>query len=627
MGNRQYEQFKLYVGTHDNTTAKNLLSTLSLVHHDMMISGDMIIEALSKRQACLRLRGMLREHLESYHFSESSISTYTSRLNQLCDLYLQWVALKQEKRKLTLGRKIMHHAMKYWPNCSKGEVQQQISTLANIPVGTLKRWYSHGGVPRMIHAAGLLKLERLFDVAQGTFVQPDSQKVSKAPTYSTQLRKKPPLYCVLTAHVRAQLVTLCAFKINLISPPISAASFELSRREALPLVGAGRWTSTPDGVNNSALTFTRSIERYFRWIVEKQHVPAEQLDLSLLNCVEMLEGYVHHCYESEKFSTLLTLLTPLYGLCEPHTGFLTRFHACKVSWEMLSEEQTESFHELVQWQGQATYLHQQVGAWIRDIKHQKKQKHQIMNNHGRRNIHWLLDNVDTDISLCMEDMRCLINGLVSESDGCNNAANKLLILQISCWLMLSIKVPLRISNWCAMQWLERPPVNKSVQVPSLWRSAAAYHVKVPRSWLKNRRSDEVVMIEATITDHSTIELLDRLGQLRSQLRWPRSSGALFVQCRDSQCQSKGSPYKRTAFAKVIQCWTGKVASKLWPERGGVHGINPHALRHFMATYVLSKTGDYGLAATKLMDSVAVVIKVYGKNDHESNQEKLSKLGL
>ena len=54
------------------------------------------------------------------------------------------------------------------------------------------------------------------------------------------------------------------------------------------------------------------------------------------------------------------------------------------------------------------------------------------------------------------------------------------------------------------------------------------------------------------------------------------------------------------------------------------GINPHAMRHLMATLFLRYNNDnYSVLATLLMDDLATVMGVYAKRSDHANHEKIS----
>jgi len=262
-------------------------------------------------------------------------------------------------------------------------------------------------------------------------------------------------------------------------------------------------------------------------------------------------------------------------------------------------------------------------AWLKDIRHLHREDTLDDPGHGRRNIGWLLDRPEASLEQSVDDLRTLVDDLAARA-GRSEGAQALALLQVAVWLTLSLETPLRVSNWCAVQWRTKAPAGAE-KAPCLWWDghAQAYQLRVPRSWLKNRRGREIETIAAQYRHPQAVDLLNRLAALRDELGW--CQGYLFVQTRDSGSRSAGEPYTRTGLGNAIQTWTGRLARQRWPERDVGDGINPHALRHFLATYVLEKTGDFRLAATALMDSVAVVMNVYGKNDHAANQRRLSEL--
>jgi hypothetical protein len=616
--------------------SKNLLTTLTLIRHERIFTDSELGRLLShcNPTQLKEAQAKLARYAHRFGYAKSSIPTYRSRLKKLVEFYHKHIESVAPAKTETIGHQILWHVRQSMPQSTQRDILDWTNKHSQIPVATLKRWITSDSQPSSQHFAGLTELARTLNLEDNYFTERHSatylamravvQATKQAEARQEQPQSLPKLPEFPDA-IQQQLSALLVFKTKARAPVIHQASFTLKRRDAPALVGGGRWTSTPDGVTSSANNFTQALDRYFRWVLANQPITVAQLDLSLLCTVELLEMYVDASLEYELYGTLLAFLAPLSGLCDPDSGYLVRYHAPKKTIELASGHVTEAFDKLSDWQDQARYLSQQVKSWIKDARHLHREGSHDTEDSGRKNINWLLDRPEASLADSVDDLRLLVGDLMqvshTEKSRLSEKLKTLATMQVGVWLALSLEVPLRISNWTVTEFFDKQPP-ADVKAPVLWYDSlnANYRLRVPRGWLKNRRGRETEQIDTIITHEQTIEALNALKAIRQELNLVRPS--LFVQTRNSVKRAIGEPYHRTAFAKAIQTWTGRFAFARWQDRGITNGINPHALRHFVASYVLEQTGDFRLAATSLMDSVAVVISVYGKNDHTTNQRKL-----
>lgn len=619
-----------------STFAQNLLSTLIFIQHEHILTDSLfgrLLVAVDPK-TLKEAQDKLGRYALRYGFAKSSIPSYRSRLKKLVEYYQEKFLSVPPAKTEPLGAQIVWFARKVMPKATQLSILEWAYSQSGIPVPTLKRWVTKDSQPRSQHLEGLVMLATLFGLAENYFTERSSsyfvmralEQAKKQANASVSPREPLPKAPALPDHLQQQLTALVSFKNKARSPSIHQASFSLKRREAPALVGGGRWTSTPDGETASADNFIKALDRYFRWVLANHPVTVAQLDLSLLCTVELLEMYVDDSLEYELYGTLLALLAPLSGLCDPDSGYLVRYHAPKVSLTLGNGHPTENFEQLSEWQAQSRYLNQQIKSWIKDARHLHREGNHDTEDSGRRNINWLLDRPDATLADSVADLRQLVDDLATQPESKKPTRAKTLKqlakTQVGVWLALSLEVPLRVSNWAAVELFDGTPP-RDLKAPVLWFDELNdnYRLRVPRGWLKNRRGRETEQIDTSLTSVQVLGALRQLKALRSELGITGSS--LFVQTRNSKNRAIGEPYHRTALAKSIQTWTGRFAFARWPDRGIKNGINPHALRHFVASYILEQTGDYRLAATSLMDSVSVVIAVYGKNDHTTNQRKLA----
>ncbi|MDK1290088.1 hypothetical protein [Pseudoalteromonas umbrosa] len=614
------DQLATSLSQHKTAHARNLSVLLTMIRHERIISDPDLASLLvyAGTDAIKQQQQKLRAYMLKYDYSPSSVASYSSRLKKLINYYQDHCLNDALPTQLSIGEKLSHLTRKQLGSCSQKAQLDYLHTHSGIPVPTLKRWMSKGSKPTKNHHDALTQLAHHFNVSPHYLSVASSNlaatSTSKIAHNAIQALPK----VSWDDKVQTQIERLLLFKTKARTPALSHASFKLNRREAQALIGGGRWTTNADGSNASARNFERMLERYFRWLCANFDIESTALDLSMLLVIEYLEAYVDDCLESEFYATLQTTLNLLSGLIDPMQGYLTRYHAPVSSFTLNDKVPTEAFDNLTLWLEQANYLSSQVKSWQRDVRHLMAELQHDADDAGKRNIGWLLDGFDATLEQSVSDIHLLAQDLLEHSKKCTGV-NRIAPAQISLWLLLSLEVPLRISNWCALQWLDKDNGN----TPALFEDKTGLRIKVPRSYLKNRRGREVEAIDVLISNPKVTTLLALLKQIRAESGI--HSEALFVQTRASNQRALGDPYQRTALAKSVQAWTARAAFTRWPERNVGRGINPHGMRHFVASYVLDRTGDYRLAATSLMDSVAVVMNVYGKNDHSLNQKKLSEL--
>lgn len=599
---------------------RNLSVLLNMVRHERIFTDDSLANLLTYAgtPALKAHQQVLKKYMTKYDYSDSSVASYSSRLKKLVNYYQDNCLSDELPTQLSIGEKLGHLARKELGQCSQKAQLDHLHVLSGIPVPSLKRWMSKGTKPTSTHQDALHTLADHFSVPRNYLTIDPMAMASPAVKRIAQdsIRALPKVFW--GDHLQGQLNKLLLFKTKARTPTLSLASFKLNRREAQALIGGARWTTNADGSNASGQNFERMLDRYFRWLCANYEIAPEQFDLSMLLVAEYLEAYVDDCLEGEFYATLQTTLNLLSGLIDPFQGYLCRYHAPLSGYPLGEGEISEHFDNLSIWQEHASYINSQVKTWLRDVRHLMAEQQHDSDDVGKRNIGWLLDSLDSTLDQSVDDVRQLAEDLIQHSKKLKGI-NRIAPAQVCLWLLLSLEAPLRISNWCAVNFSDK---DRSKE-PILFDDKGRWRLKVPRSYLKNRRGREVEAIDQVLSNPMIGEAMTLLTSYRQQQKI--KSDSVFIQTRASQHRSVGDAYQRTALAKSIQTWTGRAAFTRWPDRDVGRGINPHGMRHFVASYVLDKTGDYRLAATSLMDSVAVVMNVYGKNDHSLNQKKLADL--
>lgn len=599
---------------------RNLSVLLNMVRHERIFTDNALANLLNYAgtSTLKEHQQKLRKYMKRFDYSDSSVASYSSRLKKLVAYYQDHCLSDELPTQLSIGEKLGHLARKELGHCSQKAQLEHLHSLSGIPLPSLKRWLTKGTKPTKAHQDALFKLADHFDVSRNYLTIDPVAMASPATTRIAKDSVKALPKVIWGGHLQGQLDKLLLFKTKARTPALSLASFKLNRREAQTLVGGARWTTNADGSNASGQNFERMLDRYFRWLCSNYGLEAEQLDLSMLLVAEYLEAYVDDCLDGEFYATLQTTLNLLSGLIDPFQGYLCRYHAPLTGYPLGDGQESEYFDQLSIWQEHASYINSQVKTWLRDVRHLMAEQQHDSDDAGKRNIGWLLDSLDSTLDQSVADVRQLSADLSQHSKRLTGI-NRLAPAQVSLWLLMSLEAPLRVSNWCALKFSDK---DRSKE-PILFRDSGRWRLRVPRSYLKNRRGREVEAIDQVLSNPLIGELIEQVLNYRKEHKI--ETDAVFVQTRSSKHRSAGEAYQRTALAKSIQTWTGRAAFTRWPDRDVGRGINPHGMRHFVASYVLDKTGDYRLAATSLMDSVAVVMNVYGKNDHSLNQKKLAEL--
>lgn len=119
MALKEYQSFKSKLSSRGDRRALNLLSTLNLLRHDMLIDEQTIIKACLCAKTLASLKARLSAHLQAHAFTKNSITTYRSRLTQLATTYKQHINPHVLDEQANTGQRLMHYAAKYWPKKTK----------------------------------------------------------------------------------------------------------------------------------------------------------------------------------------------------------------------------------------------------------------------------------------------------------------------------------------------------------------------------------------------------------------------------------------------------------------------------------------------------------------------------
>lgn len=176
-------------------------------------------------------------------------------------------------------------------------------------------------------------------------------------------------------------------------------------------------------------------------------------------------------------------------------------------------------------------------------------------------------------------------------------------LRVAVWISMAAEVPLRVksSQRILLGNADDVAENRKHKMGTLYRENDQWHLFLPKVVLKNRDSNHTEDIKYSYSKSQT-EWIDKLADQTNHgdLFFPGNMGNLVM--------------KKTKLA----------LKQLFPEKN-YPGMNPHAMRHIVATYRLNVLNDDPkLVATLLMDRLKTVMDTYYSSDHESNLKAAQK---
>lgn len=249
---------------------------------------------------------------------------------------------------------------------------------------------------------------------------------------------------------------------------------------------------------------------------------------------------------------------------------------------------------------------------------------------GNRNIKWLIDTsyrANKGLQGGVEDGVIEYQKIVRKFEElayepCSNGDDRLRYLSIALAMRIALVNPLRISNFEDLiaepyRTVEEAANSKAAALIS--NADDSYSTFIPLPLVKNRA--HLGKHAKGIENKLPIALSDKINEFIEQR-------ALHYHGMDNRLFIWNGINSRGGLRINMSEQTYRVIQLIWPERDWiVKGINPHALRHFAATYYLSKNRqDYAGLSILLNDKEETVRSVYAKLDLHSIQEDIMRHG-
>ena len=502
-------------------------------------------------------------------------------------------------------------------------------------------------------------LERFLLLPQGALlsrvpmesVEPET-KYQQAERYALLPEELPP-------HLEQQWSALVDFYANGYAP-LTQPVFGKEAMKARP-AGAATWgRKDVDGeaTNPSAGRYLNAIRAFFGWLHRECGVALDDLDLSII-AHKGLYGLFHRFLEERGIG--YSVLGDIYILTakiykEPNSyGSLylvpKPFNHASPLLRQLYPFGLPQYDSLAEWEADRAVLMADVKAardeWEAFVG-ARKENNETVEIGGDSNIDWVLESEGGVEHAVETHFLGIIRKLFAESkdvarNGAVRADSCLISALFYCLLFVR---PLRVSNYATMLLLDAPCTNVGrLTKESCWLDKGGdFNVYIPKHRLKNKRGGEVEAIHFTINKRDPFypivkAWIKRRAEILSEVG-SEDTKELLV---GTTAKGRGRKMYTINTDKGSQTATVQVATRFMSkyfysaaldlygrekaqELGIERGINPHAMRHVMAHYLLEKTSyDYQFVAHILMDGVEQVIKTYGKNKHVRQAQKYDRI--
>ncbi|MDH5572622.1 MAG: hypothetical protein OEY89_12725, partial [Gammaproteobacteria bacterium] len=368
--------------------------------------------------------------------------------------------------------------------------------------------------------------------------------------------------------------------------------------------GARQWSLDINEHSETAANFTTKFQSFFNYIAHKKKNRIKDIDISILFDIDIMNSYVSDCIKREVYSSALNFLK-LIKFEFRIKSYLSRYHA--------------PINSLSKWKEEIKEIEDNTNECIDDITSIKR-----IGIDGKRNIEFILTD-STRIEM-IQDIQKGLDRLTS----LNTYGNYLCWCKQRSAFIFKIATegmcPLRIKNFINLKWLGESTwsiVNNKKESGLYYDTDNhCYSICIPKIALKNRGGKQIDGIhrKLPITFNSYI---DNMLVIREKYMTTKHGIKAASKFGNDSLLLLNPKNKDTSFSNH----TLKVIQNLWPEKNILTGINPHSLRHLVASiYLMHNPENYTALATLLNDKLETVINVYAKRDDIGNAIKLKSFG-
>ncbi len=248
---------------------------------------------------------------------------------------------------------------------------------------------------------------------------------------------------------------------------------------------------------------------------------------------------------------------------------------------------------------------------LRDNLKEKKNNNSHSIQSGRKNAPWFFSK-NTTYKEGWRLLDNLINLLEKKFDLADEKIktkkNVLSKLTIATWLSMEKEVPLRVSNSNEIIVLDEKPNHKMLErlyenrTPCVFKNGKLWELYCPKSALKNSKSSKITDIEDVLYTTKTSALITKLVNTKNN-----NGNKLFsVKWIDH----------------LLNDTSVRALKEMFPNEE-YPPMNPHVMRHIVATYYINvKEYSINMVAALLMDDPNTVMNVYTENSYTKNWHKI-----
>lgn len=370
--------------------------------------------------------------------------------------------------------------------------------------------------------------------------------------------------------------------------------------------GIKGWSLDMNNDTETGNKFRTLIQGFINFIhyYSNKHSIDVDFDISLIFDITWVNRYKMDCINRDIYKTPIMFFTAIKKEAV-WNSYLSRYHA--------------HIHELSEWHEEIDEIHENAVLNIIELKSIKK-----LDLDGKRNIEFILndENPDQLINKIQDEFDYLIKTNTRGSLHSWTMQRSAFIFKISTNGMC----PLRIKNFVNLKWIgesNKFEVKRN-KVSCLYFdvNTDSYSIFVPKKDLKNRKGKHSNDIHRKLKKKMN-DYIDNMLDIRD-LFLKTKNGRIAENKFGSDSLLLLNPYNKDP---RLSAHSLKVIQRIRPELNITTGINPHALRHLVATrYLKHKPEKYSALATLLNDKLETVINVYARRDDEGNSEELVELG-
>jgi hypothetical protein len=519
-------------------------------------------------------------------------------------------------------------------------------------------------------------LEKLLNVREGLFTERCYQSVTKSQAKNQKRvdkgieqgdRKKS---FQLPEHVQVQWDAMATFYNTGKVPATIPASFEDDHVSSKRVCDGKSWPLkyVPEKKKKVSTTTDinlRQAQGFFSWLHKEHGVPLEDLDLSLLAQYKLLEQYKEFKLEQGEaerkegrgVATSIKIIALVAKIYKEQHSYGSRYHAPTVgitfrhNSKMISAQYPtglDIYESSEAWGKERDILHGNITETKKELTkalNKKANKSTTEDDKGgKSNILGFLKLKDTEnpmtdsVEKYIKPMIEILADWAEDEFKSLTQRARLSAGRSAAFYALELERPLRILNAACIEILPEPCCETAaLSWESMWVTEEGdYRIHIPKERLKNEESKHSGDVEIKlIKGEFSHAIMKRWLKVRSDIlkaekiesKWlftqvdvgligkpiwqlTASGGSLRV--------GGGESFKDQSYAAFIDLLGAKKARELRI----LEGINPHAMRHIVAHWrVETSNDDYTFVAFLLMDSVDMVIDVYGRDEDHTRQKK------